>query len=129
MKRSTYPTRLIAAVVALLVLAIPLAVILTSNFAPKSTSPAQQTAQYSGPRTVFVQLFEWKWNDIAQECESFLGPKGYAAVQISPPEEHLVASGNPWWERYQPVSYRIDSRSGTRAEFASMVSRCKAVGV
>jgi alpha-amylase len=50
-------------------------------------------------------------------------------VQVSPPAEHLVASGNPWWERYQPVSYRLDSRSGNRAEFANMVSRCNAAGV
>ncbi len=35
----------------------------------------------------------------------------------------------PWWERYQSVSYKIDSRSGTRAEFADMVKRCRAVGV
>src|SRR5215217_5378630 len=83
----------------------------------------------AGPRTVFVHLFEWKWTDIAQECERFLGPKGFAGIQISPPEEHIVAPGNPWWERYQPVSYKLDSRSGTRAELADMVKRCKVVGV
>ena len=86
-------------------------------------------AVYQGPRTVFTQLFEWKWADIAQECENFLGPEGYAAVQISPPEEHIVASGNPWWERYQPVSYQFVSRSGNRAEFTDMVKRCNAAGV
>lgn len=82
-----------------------------------------------GPRTVFVHLFEWRWPDVAQECEKFLGPKGYAAVQVSPPQEHLVAPNHPWWQRYQPVSYKLESRSGTRAEFADMVSRCKAAGV
>ena len=35
----------------------------------------------------------------------------------------------PWWERYQPVSYKLTSRSGTEAEFKDMVHRCKAVGV
>ncbi|HET7458538.1 MAG TPA: alpha-amylase family protein, partial [Gemmatimonadaceae bacterium] len=55
---------------------------------------------------------------------------GFAAVQVSPPEEHAVITGAPWWERYQPVSYSIDrSRSGTRAEFVDMVARCKAAGV
>ena len=39
---------------------------------------------------VFVHLFEWRWADIARECEQFLGPAGYAAVQISPPSEHAV---------------------------------------
>ncbi|WP_331346332.1 carbohydrate-binding module family 20 domain-containing protein [Cellvibrio sp. UBA7661] len=78
-------------------------------------------------QTTFVHLFEWKWNDIASECENVLGPKGYAAVQVSPPQKSVT--GNAWWTRYQPVSYSIEGRSGTRAEFASMVSRCKAVGV
>ena len=78
-------------------------------------------------QTTFVHLFEWKWNDIASECENFLGPKGYAAVQVSPPQKSVA--GSFWWTRYQPVSYAIEGRSGTRAEFASMVARCKAVGV
>ena len=39
---------------------------------------------------VFVHLFEWRWPDIARECELFLGPKGYRGVQISPPSEHAI---------------------------------------
>lgn len=78
-------------------------------------------------QTTFVHLFEWQWNAIASECENHLGPKGYAAVQVSPPQKSV--SGAAWWTRYQPLSYAIEGRSGTRAEFASMVSRCKAVGV
>lgn len=81
------------------------------------------------PRTVFVHLFEWKWTDIAQECEQFLGPRGFAGVQVSPPNEHVILAGQPWYQRYQPVSYKLESRSGTRAEFIDMVNRCKAVGV
>lgn len=79
------------------------------------------------PRTVMVHLFEWQWNDIAKECETVLGPKGYGAVQVSPPQKSV--SGSAWWTRYQPISYSIEGRSGTRAEFASMVNRCKAAGV
>lgn len=86
---------------------------------------------------VFVHLFEWRWADIARECEVFLGPKGYAGVQISPPSEHAVilnAAGSgvshPWWQRYQTVSYTLDnSRSGTLTEFRDMVTRCNAAGV
>ena len=100
-----------------------------SGPAANPTATGQIPTPLPGPRTVFVHLLEWKWTDIAQECEGFLGPKGYLAVQVSPPQEHIVAPNNPWWERYQPVSYRLESRSGTRAEFADMVSRCKAVGV
>eukprot|EP00928_Gymnodinium_smaydae_P032037 TRINITY_DN2331_c0_g1_i3.p1 TRINITY_DN2331_c0_g1~~TRINITY_DN2331_c0_g1_i3.p1 ORF type:complete len:1707 (-),score=196.17 TRINITY_DN2331_c0_g1_i3:149-5269(-) len=76
---------------------------------------------------VMVQLLEWKWTDIARECENYLGPAGFDVVQTSPPQEHIL--GDSWAVRYQPVSYELDSRSGTQAEFIDMVRRCKAVGV
>jgi alpha-amylase len=36
----------------------------------------QWNANYVSGRTTMVHLFEWKWDDIAAECERFLGPKG-----------------------------------------------------
>lgn len=78
----------------------------------------------------FVQLFEWYWPDVASECERVLGPAGYRAALVSPPQEHNVFPGGPWSERYGPVSYSIDrSQGGTRAEFTDMVARCRAAGV
>jgi len=76
-------------------------------------------------------LFEWKWTEIAKECERFLGPNGYGAVQVSPPNEHAVVTPpwRPWWESYQPVSYKLESRRGNRVEFADMVARCNKQGV
>ena len=79
------------------------------------------------PRTAYVNLFEWSWDSIARECVTELGPKGYAAVQVSPPQEHSV--GSEWWRRYQPVSYKLQSRSGNRHQFYAMVQICKAAGV
>ena len=60
-----------------------------------------------------------------------MGPKGYQAVQISPPQEHVVVPelNFPWWQRYQPVSYQLVSRSGDRTQLVDMVQRCRAVGV
>jgi len=79
---------------------------------------------------VFVHLFEWPWPDVAAECENVLGPAGFKAVQISPPQEHSIVPSHDWSERYQPVSYSVmRSRSGTGTEFTDMVNRCKAVGV
>jgi len=99
--------------------------------------PAEETIIPDGDHSpwpesaVTVHLFEWTWNDIAQECEAVLGPQGYRAVQISPPQEHVIAPelGFPWWQRYQPVSYQLISRSGDRAQLIDMVQRCRAVGV
>jgi len=89
------------------------------------------TASLANPAqagTAFVHLFEWKWNDIAAECENFLGPKGFDAVQISPPQEHITVSN--WWARYQPVSFtNLNSRSGSETELQNMINRCHAAGV
>ncbi|XP_064112999.1 alpha-amylase-like isoform X2 [Macrobrachium nipponense] len=85
-----------------------------------------------GGKSVIVHLFEWKWTDIALECERFLAGAGFCGVQVSPPNEHTVITTDypyPWWQRYQPVSYKLHSRSGTEEEFVDMVHRCNAVGV
>lgn len=99
------------------------------------------TTLYPAPTGgVFVHLFEWPWDDIAKEC-SFLAQKGYTAVQVSPPNEHIVLTANqggnagseyPWWARYQPVSHDVSllqSRSGTLTQFTDMVDACNAAGV
>src|SRR5258705_13954920 len=63
---------------------------------------------------VFVHLFEWRWTDIAIECETVLASAGVKAVQISPPQEHSITTSYDWSERYQPVTYSVEcSRSGT----------------
>ena len=38
-------------------------------------------------------------------------------LQVSPPTENTIVPGRPWYERYQPISYVIGTRSGNRAEF------------
>ncbi|XP_069131143.1 alpha-amylase-like [Argopecten irradians] len=90
---------------------------------------AEYTDPHCSGKQVIVHLFEWKWTDIADECERFLSKKGYCGVQISPANENAVIDPRPWWERYQPVSYKISTRSGSEAEFKDMVTRCKNVGV
>ncbi|CAK0867767.1 unnamed protein product [Prorocentrum cordatum] len=80
-----------------------------------------------GQNLVVVHLFEWRWPDIAKECTTYLGPAGFDAVQVSPPFEHVL--GSPWFTRYQPVSYKLESRSGTEEEFIDMVRICRDAGV
>ncbi|MBT8108082.1 MAG: alpha-amylase family protein [Gammaproteobacteria bacterium] len=104
----------------------PLAYLLVAACGEEPAAPAA-TAAPAITDGVFVQMFEWPWTDLARECEEHLGPAGYQAVQTSPPQEHIP--GPDWWTRYQPVSYLVESRSGSREEFADMVARCKAAGV
>src|SRR2546423_2565570 len=99
-----------------------------------SARPAPVAAPaVTGANDVIANLFEWPWTSVASECTSVLGPKGYGAVQVSPPEESVSLPGNnpahPWWEVYQPASYQLSSRMGSRGQFASMVQTCHAAGV
>ena len=68
---------------------------------------------------------------------SFLAPNGFGGVQVSPPHEHRILDQpswdpnvrRPWYESYQPISYQLESRRGSRIEFIDMVQRCNNVGV
>jgi alpha-amylase len=100
--------------------------IIRSTIRTADASPASP-----GTKDVIVHLFQWPWADVANECTTVLGPKGFGGVQVSPPQEHVVLPGQgyPWWQDYQPVSYILGTRRGNRAAFASMVSTCHAAGV
>jgi len=54
-----------------------LAVILTI-----SSVYTQHNPHFWGNRDAIVHLFEWKWDDVAAECERFLAPNGFAGVQV-----------------------------------------------
>ena len=95
-----------------------------------SVDPTYRPTGHMAAGDVSVHLFEWKWTDIAAECENVLGPAGFKAVQISPPQEHSIVPSRDWSQRYQPVSYSVArSRSGSGAELSAMIARCRAVGV
>lgn len=48
---------------------------------------------------------------------------------MSPIQENVIVASRPWWERYQPISYLWNTRSGTADEFKAMVRKCNDVGV
>jgi len=80
------------------------------------------------PRDTSVQMFHWRWNDIAKECTNWLGPQGYGGVQISPPT--AANAGANWWTIYQPVDYTsFNSRMGNASDLQTMINTCHAAGV
>ncbi|MFE3657374.1 carbohydrate-binding module family 20 domain-containing protein [Streptomyces sp. NPDC059165] len=104
------------------------AVALVATAATAVIAPAgAATAAPPGTKDVTAVLFEWRFDAVAQECTSTLGPAGYGYVQVSPPQEHI--QGPQWWTSYQPVSYQIAGRLGDRAAFSRMVDACHAAGV
>lgn len=104
------------------------AVVPAATATPREDTGAALAAKGEGP---IVQMFGWPWDSLAEECGSSLGPSGYAAIQVSPPTEHvqLPDKGYPWYEDYQPVSYQLKSRRGNAEQFANMVSACNQAGV
>ncbi|GLW33112.1 carbohydrate-binding module family 20 domain-containing protein [Actinoplanes regularis] len=83
---------------------------------------------------VTANLWEWNFDSVAAACTNQLGPAGYGAVQVAPPQESVTLASSsdgthPWWEVYQPVSYNISGRLGSQAKFTSMVTACHNAGV
>ncbi|KAG8965896.1 hypothetical protein FRB90_011029, partial [Tulasnella sp. 427] len=85
-----------------------------------------QARSTPGTKHVIANLFQWNWNSVAQEC-AWLGQNGYGFVQVSPTNEHI--QGSQWWTDYQVVSYKLQSKRGSAAEFSNMVKTCKNAGV
>lgn len=58
-------------------------------------------------------------------------------VKVWPPQEHVWGSNyyetdnmfRPWYLIYQPVSYKLVGRAGTREELRAMIKACRSVGV
>ena len=95
---------------------------------PNSSAFASTKSTNSLPQKgVIVTAFQQNWRSIAKECKETYGPEGVKYVQVSPPEDHI--KGKAWWTSYQPVSYNLNSKLGTEAEFKNMITTCKAAKV
>ncbi|GAB9477290.1 putative alpha amylase, partial [Globisporangium polare] len=106
------------------------------NFVWQSNVVTQPSGMEGGQKGAIVDLFGWPYADIEAECKDFLGKAGYMGVKINPPQESVLTDAwpqsgqrNPWYFIYQPVSYRLHSRMGTRAQLRSMIQTCRANGV
>ncbi|MEU8244398.1 carbohydrate-binding module family 20 domain-containing protein [Actinoplanes missouriensis] len=83
---------------------------------------------------VTANLWQWNFDSVAAACTDHLGPAGYGAVQVAPPQDSVSLSSSsdgahPWWEVYQPTSYEIAGRLGNRTDFTDMVTACHNAGV
>jgi alpha-amylase len=65
-----------------------------------------------------------------------LGKMGWMGIKVFPPQESVFSyewpqNGelNPWWFYYQPVSYKLNGRHGSRKELRDMIQTCRAAGV
>lgn len=87
-----------------------------------------------GQKGSIVEMFGWPHADIEKECEA-LGTMGYLGVKVFPMQEQVMSGEpfnnmlNPWYFMYQPVSYRLQGRMGTRDDLRKMIASCRSHGV
>jgi alpha-amylase len=72
-------------------------------------------------------MFGWDYEQVSNECEA-LGKMGWMGVKVYPPQEAVESYEwpqqgelNPWYFMYQPVSYHLHSRQGTRQQLRDMI--------
>lgn len=98
-------------------------------------SPKVSTGDYrNGQKGAIVEMFMWPHADVEKEC-AMLASMGYMGVKLFPTQEQIMSYEtynndlNPWYFAYQPVSYRLQGRMGTRDELRSLINTCRAAGV
>ena len=81
---------------------------------------AKRSGDYRlGQKGAIVELFGWPHNEVAKEC-AFMAKAGYLGVKLYPVQEQIMSQQpfqnvlNPWYFMYQPVSYKMAGRMGTR---------------
>lgn len=92
----------------------------------------------AGQKGAIVEMFGWPDADVAEEC-AHIGEAGYLGVKLFPHQEQIMSyqpfdagSGsemNPWSFMYQPVSYRLEGRMGSRATLRDTIKKCRSHGV
>ena len=95
----------------------------------------QRNGDYrNGQKGAIVEMFGWPDDDIAEECR-VIADAGYLGVKIFPHQEQVMSTQpfndelNPWYFMYQPVSYRLQGRAGTRTQLRNMIKKCRSYGL
>eukprot|EP01116_Phalansterium_solitarium_P024025 TRINITY_DN8669_c0_g1_i1.p1 TRINITY_DN8669_c0_g1~~TRINITY_DN8669_c0_g1_i1.p1 ORF type:complete len:872 (-),score=231.66 TRINITY_DN8669_c0_g1_i1:183-2798(-) len=88
----------------------------------------------NGQKGAIVELFGWPHSEIEAEC-SMLSKAGYLGFKVYPAQEQVMSYQpfnnmmNPWYFMYQPVSYKLQGRMGSRDELRQLIQTCRGLGV
>jgi len=88
----------------------------------------------NGQKGAIVEMFGWPDEDIAQECKH-IAEAGYLGVKLFPHQEQIMSvqpfeyEMNPWYFMYQPVSYRLQGRLGSRDQLRKTINTCRSYGL
>lgn len=87
----------------------------------------------SGQKGAIVEFFMWPHSEVEKEC-AMLAKMGYLGAKLFPAQEQVMSFEtfsndlNPWYFAYQPVSYRLQGRMGSRDELRKAINTCRAAG-
>lgn len=100
-----------------------------------SVTPLDSSGDYrNGQKGAIVEFFMWPHEDVEKEC-ALLAKFGYMGAKLFPAQEQVMSyetfsnDMNPWYFAYQPVSYRLQGRMGTRDQLRDAINTCRKAGV
>jgi len=100
-----------------------------------AVTPLNPSGDYrEGQKGGVVEMFMWPHADVEKEC-AMLAKMGYMGVKLFPAQEQIMSTEgfdynvNPWYFAYQPVSYRLQGRMGSRDQLRSLIKTCRSEGV
>lgn len=103
--------------------------------APKVVPKESEKGDYrNGQKGSIVEFFMWPHSEVAKECQ-MLADMGYLGAKLFPVQEQLMSMEpfsndlNPWYFAYQPVSYRLQGRMGSRDDLREAINKCRSLGV
>ena len=103
------------------------------NVAPLTETTYNKLTR-NGQKGAIIEMFGWPDEDVALECKH-IAEAGYMGVKLFPHQEQVMSYQpfehelNPWYFMYQPVSYRLQGRMGSRDQLRNTINTCRNYGV
>ena len=73
-----------------------------------------------------LHLLHYKYTDIIKEIKEIKN-SGWTVIQTAPPQES--SKGYEWWRDYQPLSFKIGNRHGTKEELKELCVAANKIGI
>ena len=77
-------------------------------------------------RKIILHCFQWKIKDIIENL-NIIKDQNFNVIQISPINE--IKEGTEWWNYYQPLSFTIGNKSGTKEDLIDLCSEANKIGI
>jgi len=77
-------------------------------------------------RKIILHSFLWQLKDITKNL-NIIKEQNFNVIQISPINE--IKEGSEWWNFYQPLSFSIGNKTGTKEDLIELCKEAKKLGI